>query len=191
MWRDQSSHGQSTSAAKQLALHRKRSGVARASLTKLNMKLADLEASRNPDTLIIAQSLDARLKTLDTEFRTHYLFMVDLIDNATTLDAEQKTPDTHDDNIGQLSVRIYKLISAATTSPKTDPKRVSSKRLAILREKLNSTAESMRSTTDDVDGICKLQQHQEEMMEFKKELKEVQACLLEIDLEEGDPFIEA
>ena len=56
---------------------------------------------------------------------------------------------------------------------------------------MNSVAESIRSATDDVDGICKLQQHQEQMIEFKKELKEIETSLLEIDLEGGDPLMEA
>ena len=107
--------------AEQLALHKKRRGIARASLTKLNTKLTELETSPgNPDSLSIAQGLATRLKTLGTEFRTHHLSIVDLINDA-ALDTEQGILDDHDD-ISQMGVRIQKLISAATTSPKTDPK---------------------------------------------------------------------
>ena len=144
----------------------------------------------NPDTRRIAKGLATRLQTLDAEFRTHHFSIVDLIDDDTTLDTEQGALDDHDDNISQ-GVRIHKLISTATTSPKTDPKSVSSKRLAILQEKLNSVAESIRAAIDDVDSICKLEQHQEQMTQFKKELKEIQTSLLEIDLEVSDPLMEA
>ena len=139
--------------AEQLALHKKRRGVARASLTKLNTKLTELEMSAgNPNTLSIARGLATRLETLDTEFSIHHLSIVDLIDDDAALDTEQGALDDYD-NISQMGVRIQKL-SAATTSPKTDPKKVSSK-------KWNSVAESIQSAINDVDSICKLQQHQE------------------------------
>ena len=46
---------------------------------KSNTKLASLEAEgANPDNIRIAQGLASKLKSLDAEFRTHHLSIIDL-----------------------------------------------------------------------------------------------------------------
>ncbi len=76
--------------AEQLTFHKKRRGVTRASLTKLATKVTVLEASTdNPDTICIAQGLATKLKTLDAEFKTHHLSIIDLTDGEEALAEEQ------------------------------------------------------------------------------------------------------
>ena len=59
--------------------HKKRRRVTKASLTKLSTKLTELETdTTNPDALRAAQALASKLKTFDTEFKTHQLAIIDL-----------------------------------------------------------------------------------------------------------------
>ena len=56
-----------------------RGRVTKASLTKLSTKLTELETdTTNPDALRAAQGLASKLKTFDTEFKTHQLAISDL-----------------------------------------------------------------------------------------------------------------
>ena len=58
-------------------------------------------------------------------------------------------------------------------------------------EKLSSIWGSIEVATNDDDGVCTLQQHQEQIVDLNKELREIQSPLLEVDLECSDPLIEA
>ena len=72
-----------------LSTHKKRRGVVRASLTRLNTKLSELESSLGgPDNLDIIKRLTARLDALDTDFKVHHLAIVDLINGEEALQAE-------------------------------------------------------------------------------------------------------
>jgi len=78
--------------------HKKRRRVTKASLTKLSTKLTELETdTTNPDALRAAQALASKLKTFDTEFKTHQLAIIDLTDDDDSLAVEQQELDDHDD----------------------------------------------------------------------------------------------
>ena len=98
-----------------IEFHKKRRRVTKASLTKLSTKLTELEA--NPDALRIVQGLTSKLKTLDAEFKTHQLAIIDLTDDDDDgLAAEQQELDDHDDRASELTIRIQRLISALSPS---------------------------------------------------------------------------
>lgn len=81
---------------------RKRRGVVRSSITRLGDRVSELEETpdqpRTPDR---ARQLLTKLQTLDSDFRTVHLELIDLIDEANTdaLDAEQERLDKLDDDV--------------------------------------------------------------------------------------------
>ncbi len=178
--------------AEQLSFHRKRRGVARASLTKLATKVTELEGSTdNPDTLRVAQALVTKLKSLDHEFKSHHLSIVDLTDGEESLAEEQEALDSHDDQVGELNVRVQRLVASTTASPTLGLQKSSLKRLTRLREKLVGVGTSIDGADEGEDGICTLQQCEERIGDLKKELREIQNSLVDIELEAGDPLVES
>ena len=114
---------------------KKRRGVARASITKLSNKVAELETlTSNPDTLIIAQSLVGRLKDLNTEFKTHHLAIVDLIDDEEELSTERDALDHH----VEIEAHLQRLISNLASASRIDSKRTVLKRLTQVKENYGS-----------------------------------------------------
>ena len=98
--------------------HKKRGRVTKASLTKLSTKLTELETdTMNPDTLRAAQALASKLKTFDTEFKTHQLAIIDLTDDDDSLAVEQQELDDHNDRASELTILVQRSIS--TLSPST------------------------------------------------------------------------
>ena len=68
---------------------RKRRGVAKASITRLDTRLKTLEsATDQPTTRDSARQLSAKLKEYDAEFKTTHLSLVDLIDDEGGLKGE-------------------------------------------------------------------------------------------------------
>ncbi len=59
-----------------------------------------------------------------------------------------------------------------------------------MKEKLAGISTSIGTVTDDDDGVCTLQQHRQQIADLKKELKEIQSALLDVDLEAGPPLVE-
>ena len=178
--------------AEQLSFHRKRRGVARASLTKLATKVTELEGTvDNPDTLRTAQGLVPKLKSLDAEFKSHHLSIVDLTDGDEPFAEQQEALDNHDDQVTGLHVRIQRLVASMTTSPTLSLQKSSLKRLTRLQEKLAGVGTSIDGAAEGEDGVCTLQQCEERVGDLKKELKEIQNSLVDVDLEAGDPLIES
>ena len=86
--------------------------MTKASLTKLSTKITELEAdTANPDALRAAQGLASKLKTLDTEFKSHQLAIIDFTDDDDALTAEQQELDDHDDRVSELMIRTQRLVS--------------------------------------------------------------------------------
>ncbi len=112
-----------------------------------------------------------------------------MTDGEEALTEEQEALDNHDDQVSELDVRIQRLVSSLTPSPVPDIQRLSLRRLTHLKEKLAGISTSIDTVTDDDDGVCTLQQHGEQIADLKKELKEIQNALLDVDLEAGDPLV--
>ena len=90
-----------------LSTARKWRGVVRASITRLDSRVAEMEGK---DGLTVGDRLSAqhllqRLNTLDTDFKSHHLAVVDLT-GEDALEGEQAILDENDYKITDLAVRI-------------------------------------------------------------------------------------
>ena len=173
--------------------YKKRRRVTKASLTKLSTKITELEAdTTSPDALRAAQGLASKLKTLDTEFKSHQLSIIDLTDGDTGLTAEQQELDDHDDRASELTIRIQRLISTLSPSMTEGLSRTSTRRLARLQEKLaviQGAVTAIPEDRSDDDSVCMLEQYAEQIADAKAELKDVQASMLSVELAAEDPII--
>ena len=166
---------------------RKRRGVVRTSITRLTNRLKDLEADTDkPATLDLAQGMARKLDALDSEFRSHYHALVDLIDDEEALLAEQKTLDDHDDFVAALSARIQQLVNACTPSSDPPLRKIASRRHSHLKKALSSVRAAIASSEEESMDVCLLRQYEEELGDCKKELADVWNSLLSLDLEETD-----
>ena len=167
-----------------LPANRKRRGVAKASITRIQTRLSELERSpRESSTLDLARSLATRLQTLDQEYKVHHYAIIDLLDEEEDLQREQETLDGHDDDVAQLSVRIQKLIDTSSSS-NSDQHKVASKRLRHLEKGISSTRDAITVLRPDDSNVCLLHQHEERLAEFKKELCDIRRGLLSLDLDD-------
>ena len=88
-------------------------------ITRLGDRVSELEATADqPRTPDRARQLLTKLQTLDSDFRTVHLELIDLIDEANTeaLDAEQERLDKLDDDVSGLTVRLEALMNPAIRS---------------------------------------------------------------------------
>ena len=115
---------------------KKRRGIARASITRFNTKLKDLESKADQaGTFDLAQQIKLKLESLDKDFKTYYYALVDLIDDEATLASEQETLDNYDDEMAILAVRVQQLITlSASPSSDTDPRKIVSRTNSSIQE---------------------------------------------------------
>ena len=169
---------------------KKRRGVVRASITRLATKLRDLkEMTDQPMTPDLVQAMTQKLNTLDAEFRKYHFELIDLIDDEETLAKEQETLDSHDDNVSALSTQMKQLMMACFSAD-SSKRKISSKKLSRLENNITS----MRNTIDSFDGppdVCLLQQHEEQLRDFKAELGKVSSDLIAMDLDDADELYHA
>lgn len=144
--------------AEDLSFHKKRRGVVRTSLTKLSTKLTPNPRSRS--ILENARNLAEKLKTLQQDFKTHQLAIIDRTDEEEALEEEQRALDDNDDSVSELLIRILRLIN--TVTPSKTPI-VATKQLALLRAKLESIDVSVRDLDDaEVDSMYVLEEYREQ-----------------------------
>ena len=90
-----------------LATLKRRRGTVKASLTKLATRLRELEETEfAPSIASQAQQYLKRLETLDANFKTHHLAIVDVTEEEEQLTLEQEALDQHDDNVMTFSMRL-------------------------------------------------------------------------------------
>ena len=152
-------------------------GVAKGSITRINALLGKLEGeAHHPSTCDSARQILAKLKEHDTEFRKIHLT---LIDNDETLIAEQATLDEHDDLVASLCA----LADSAhrSTSAKTISECDLVRRCDCFESRLMETDTAL--TCEDA---CQLEQHHEQLLDFRKEMSEINDKLLSLMLDESD-----
>ena len=165
----------------------KRRGISRASITRLTTKLKDLESKVDqPGTFDLAQRMKQRLETLDSEFKTHHYGLVEHIDEEEALKREQEALDDRDDEIAVLAVRVQRLINSCAPSSVSDPRKIASRRLTYLQKSLSSARDAIRAFSGGDDDVFLLRQHEEQLVDYKKELSDVRSSLLSVDLEDED-----
>ena len=82
-----------------LAALRRRRGIIRSSITRLDKRIRELEdISDQPTTAAHARELAAKVETLGVDFKTYHLEIIDLMEeDEEALEREQEILDDHDD----------------------------------------------------------------------------------------------
>ena len=169
-----------------LSTHRRRRGVAKASITRLSTRLKDLEADvSQPATIDHAQRMQQKLDTLDADFRAHHHNIVDLTDSEDSLAREQDVLDEHDDLVAELAGRIKQLITACSSSD-TTPHKIAARRLAHVRKTLSDVSTAVGALGEGSDDVHRLHQYQEQLIDLKGDLSETRSVLLTLELAESD-----
>ena len=176
----------------ELAFHKKRRGVVKASLTKLRTKLTDLEGDTTIPTLMeSARNLADKLDTLRQDFKTHQLAIMDRTNEEDALADEQQVLDDNDDQVSELSVRIQRLITLATKSKSPDIARVANRQLTLLQAKLESIDTAIHGLDDTEEDIaCILEGYGDQVTEIKAELTALESSLLNSDIPTDDPVMQ-
>ena len=170
----------------ELSKLRRRRGVAKASITRIESRLTDLEGDPDrPNVRDSARQMLAKLKEHDADFKTIHLTLIDLTDDDEILITEQSTLDEHDDLVAALTVRIMALADSTTTSTReVSAREFLVRRCDRLESRLTETVTALTSLTHE--DVCKLQQYQEQALDFKREIAEMSNSLLSLTLEESD-----
>ena len=172
-----------TDPAALIAFHKKRRATVKASMTKLDTKLANLEADlASPTLLVNAQSLADKLQSLKEDFKTHQLAIIDRTDDEEAIDEEQQALDNFDDRVTTLHIRIQRLIAHATPPTIPDSVRVAGRQLNMLQTELQSIGDTVTRLGDTEDGIeCTLEEYRDRVSEIKTELNKLRTSLLVSD----------
>ena len=93
-----------------------------------------------------------------------------------------------------LSPSAFDIQQVLTTSSATpthiDQRKVLARKLQHLEKSLSSASETVSSLTSHSKDICRLQQHEEQLSDYKKDLADFRNSLLSLDLTEGDESLE-
>ena len=134
-----------------------------------------------------------KLQTLDSDFRTVHLELIDLIDEANTeaLDADQERLDKLDDVSG-LTVRLEALMNPATppiapVAPTLD-RRPLTRKLARVQTGLNRIDEPIAPTDTPVEHAL-LSQYQEEVSDYKKDIATLYEELITKNVADDELFV--
>ena len=175
-----------------ISTQRKGRGIVLASITRLGSRVKELESTvEEPTTHDLAQHLATKLEMLDAEFKTNHFSLIDLIDNKTTLATEQETPEQHDDDVTALAVHIQQVLTMSSATPThIDQRMVLARKLQHLEKNLSPVSETIGSLTSHSKDNCHLQQHEEKLSDYKKDLADFRNGLLSLDLTEGDELLE-
>ena len=181
---------------------RKRRGTARGSITRLSGCVTELEAT--PDqprrTSDRAQQLLTKLQTLESDYRTLHLQIVDLIaeEDTESLDAEQTLIDTLDDDVSDLTLRLEALFAPTRADSPAAPaldRRSLNRRLARIRAGLDRIDAAIISVTADIDkpeepggdvDHTQLSQYYDELSDYKKDLATLYDELASEDIPDDD-----
>ena len=151
----------------------------------MDKHLKDLEATPDqPGVNDRAKQLAAKLESLEHDFKTSHLRLIDLIDDEDELEQEQDDLDRHDDDVASLTVRLQKLMTASSSSATPDAcKKAPTRKLSRLDCNLSNTNNSLDGHPTDT---SLLKQHAAQLTTYGKELVTVYKTLVTLDLEEDD-----
>ena len=133
-------------SGQQITRLRRRRGVVRASITRLEKRLRELEdTAEQPATPDHARELAVKLDTLVTDFKDYHLQILDLMEDVDDeLRHEQETLDDHDDIISDINIRIKRLTARTDSDPEEVNKSV---------RKLNHLERAIMSTRDAISRL--------------------------------------
>ena len=181
-----------TDSERALSVARKRRGVIRASITRSDGRIAELEGKRalTAADKLFAQNLLQKLGSLDVDFRSYHLAVVDL-SGEDAIDEEQAVLDEHDDRLADFTVRLQQLTPSRLPSPpppstESESGRHLSKRLSYLKKELEAVVRGVESTeSSEETDPCLLAQYEEQLSGLKAELASISRDLLSLDDVDG------
>ena len=168
---------------------RRRRGVVKASITRLEGRIEVLELKRellHADQLTIRRLLK-KIEDQDAKFKKYHFAIVEILEDEEELEKEQSTFDDHDDRIADYIGRLQVLVKDKEDEPRT-PSVASTpplgKQLDRISRKITGVQEDVGSaqTKTEVDR-CLLQQLDEQISSLKRDLSSVgeRIALLEED----------
>lgn len=164
---------------------RRRRGVVRSSITRLEKRLTELEGiSGQPATADHALELALKIETLGADFKTYHLDIVDLMeDDEEALEKEQEILDDHDDSIADLSIRIKRLCISDTppSSSDPDPVKLALRKLSHLETVISNTHDSITRLPATDGDLSLVEQYEVQIASHKSELSEVHTTLLTVE----------
>ena len=166
---------------------RKRRGVLRGSITRIDTRIQELEDNgAQPDTFDRAQQLITKLEALDRDFKKLHMQVVDHLDQEEELEKEQLVLDDHDDKVSNQLLRLQKLCDAVKSPVDSPTRNLLSRKLSHL-EKLLATAHTAITGIPDEDGDRTLiLQYEEHLKTYKSELATIYQEIIEADIPEDD-----
>ena len=168
-----------------LSTNRKRRGVVRASITRLDGCIKELEGKdeKSPGDLETAQRTLKKLEELDADFKTYHFAIVDAAEEE-ALDDEQTILDGHDDRIAGLVARAQQLVSKLgaiepSTTSDSNTRRVLSKRLGCVEKNLQPIREAVKVIT--LTDTCLLRQYESRLGDLRSELENISLEILSLE----------
>jgi len=123
---------------------KKRRGVAKASVSRLENKSRELERDHGlPSTKNAAKQMLTKLQEATTGFRQVHLSIVDLLEEETDLEVEQAILDEHDDIVSAITLRLKALIEPRKEPPPPDERKILARRLKRVEGRLTSVNEAI------------------------------------------------
>jgi hypothetical protein len=136
---------------------RKKRGVVKASITRIETRLSALESRSDEDTIENARQPLSKLKTCDTDLKDLHMSVVDLVDEGDVA-TEQATLDSHDDTI----VSMNPLSEANCNTPTPPPGRgiesckLLERRLKQIQDCLSAVNDAVGALTGDAKDVHRL-----------------------------------
>ena len=168
---------------------KKRRGVAKASISRLENKSRELERDHDlPATKHAAKQMLTKLQEATTSFRQVHLSIVDLLEEKTDLEVEQAILDEHDDIVSAITLRLKALIEPREEPPPPDERKILARRLKRVEGRLTSVNEAITALGETPD-LCHVERYVEQLQDEKKELAELSVKPYSLDLEDTDELV--
>ena len=182
-----------TGATTPVKLLRRRRGVIAGSITRLNTRLRELQDTRTA-TPEQARLFLAKLNGLDAEYRELHMQVIDKTEDDHRLEAEQDTLDKHDDVVASLTSRLQHVIDAGaapTPAAAADPRerRLVTLKLTRLETCLEETKATISALTVDTSELSLLQQHQEQLLDYKRDVATTYDRVVALEPEPDDELL--
>ena len=169
---------------------RKRRGVAKASVTRLITRVANLEGETDvPNVGNAARQLLTRLQDASTGFKQAHMSLVDVTDSDEALATEQAVLDELLDTVEDLATHLQTLIDSADKPKQIDERKVIAKRLGRLRKCLTAVDDAIKALASREIDAPRLKQHDEQLQDYKRELADLNVKLFSLDLEDTNELV--
>ena len=167
---------------------RKRRGVIRASVTRLETRVGKLEGDTTaPGVGDGARQSLTKLESLDKDFQSIHMKIVDFTEE--DLDSEDDALGKHEDAVAALSLRLQKLVITSSSAESNNTRKSSTRKLSRLEKSLDAAQDALQAITDPGSNVPLLEQYQEQLADLKQQLAAVNEDLVSMDLEDTDALV--